>query len=409
MAHEARSAFYKIIDFETIKKNNLLEAIKNELSNKKKYILSENLKDIKNALNNSSKPSMIDRLSLDEKRIDDMIASIEDVINLPDPVGKIITSKVLKNGIRLQKIRVPIGVIGIIFESRPSVIMEVASLCIKSSNAVILRGGKEAQNTNRALFSIIKSCTEKLDFPKGFVEFLDIEDKSAIKHLCEQVGLIDLIIPRGGEGLIKAIDDYAKVPVIRHYKGICHAYVDKSADIDMALNICHNAKCQRPSVCNAIEKILVHEEIKEIFLNRLFVLFSSAKVQMRACEKSLLVCPKMDKANERDWQEEYLDLIIAIKVVKDIDEAISHINRYGSHHSDVIIAKDQKAQKSFLRKVDSAAVYVNASTRFTDGGQFGLGAEMGISTDKLHARGPMGLEELTTYKWVGLGNGQIRD
>lgn len=298
--------------------------------------------------------------------------------------------------------------IGIIFESRPNVIADVAALCLKSGNAVILRGGKEADNTNRAIMTAIDDALKKIDFCPFAVQMVPTLDRAAVSYLCQEKDLVDLIIPRGGEGLINAVSECATVPVIKHYKGICHIYVDAEANEEMALAICHNAKCQRPGVCNAAETILVHEAIAASFLPKLLHCFTEEGVEMRGDERARTICPSMVPAEESDWRTEYLDKIVSIKVIESTKDAINHINYFGSHHSDAIVSADKAAQLRFTKEVDSAAVYVNASTRFTDGYEFGLGAEMGISTDKLHARGPMGLEELTTYKWVGIGNGQIR-
>lgn len=404
---QAKVASYKLASLSREEKDNALHAMAKALHERREIIKAENAIDIKNARENDLAQSLIDRLMLDDKRIDDMIAGIEKIALLSDPVGKLITSSTLENGMELKKIRVPIGVIAIIFESRPNVVADVAALSLKSGNAVILRGGKEAEHSNRALIGAIEAGLSKINFPAFAVQMIPIVDRMAVNYLCQLNDCVDVIIPRGGESLIKAVSDCASVPVIKHYKGVCHIFVDESADQAMALNICHNAKVQRPGVCNAVESILVHETIAPDFLPKLHKLFEMAHVEMRGDEQTLKIIP-IKKAREEDWSTEYLDLIVSIKIVKNLNEAIYHINHYGSHHSDAIISEDKAAQLRFTKEVDSAAVYANASTRFTDGGVFGLGAEMGISTDKLHARGPMGLVELTTYKWVGLGSGQIR-
>ena len=409
LARLAKNASYKLAVTNTDDKNKALQAMASGIDQHRSQILAENRFDVVRAKESDTASALIDRLTLNDQRIDDMIDGIKAIMSLSDPVGKLITSKTLSNGLELKKVRVPIGVIGIIFESRPNVIADVAALCIKSGNAVILRGGKEADNTNRAIMTAIEDALKKIDFCPFAVQLVPTLDRAAVTYLCQQNNLVDLIIPRGGESLINAVTECATVPVIKHYKGICHIYVDASADESMALNICHNAKCQRPGVCNAVETILVHDAIAPSFLKLLHKRFSEAGVLMRGDELTRRYCPDMEQAEERDWSTEYLDLIVSIKVVESLHEAINHINYYGSHHSDAIISTDKASQLRFIKEVDSAAVYVNASTRFTDGFQFGLGAEMGISTDKLHARGPMGLEELTTYKWVGLGHGQIRD
>ena len=408
IAKQAKQASYKLAILDNTTKSRALEAIADALESNRSLIKAENALDIKLAHEKELSPALIDRLTLNDQRINDMVAGVRTVALLADPVGKLITSKVLPNKIELKKVRVPIGVIGIIFESRPNVVVDVAALCLKSGNAVILRGGSESDHSNRTLLNLINQGLEKVDFPPCAVQMLPIKDRIAINYLCKLNTYVDLIIPRGGEGLIRAVVDAATVPVIKHYKGICHIYVDQGADIPMALNICQNAKVQRPSACNAVETILVHENIAPNFLPKLGDIFNNNHVEMRGCEKTRVLMPSMKAASLEDWETEYLDLIVAVKIVSSVEDAINHINTHGSHHSDAIISADREAQNRFVLEIDSAAVYVNASTRFTDGAEFGLGAEMGISTDKLHARGPMGLNELTTYKWVGIGSGQIR-
>lgn len=408
IARNAKKTAYKLATLRAEDKNRALLEIAQAIHEQRSLIKAENALDLRAAKEAGLDDALIDRLCLNDKRIDDMVESIKKIADLSDPVGKLITHSVLDNGMELRKVRVPIGVIGIVFESRPNVVADVAALCLKSGNAVILRGGKEAAHSNRAIMDAIKSGFEKINFPQFAVQMIPVQDRAAISHLCRMEGLVDLVIPRGGEALIRAVADCATVPVIKHYKGVCHIYVDDSADQAMALSICHNAKCQRPGVCNAVESILVHENIAKSFLPKLHKDFQDAKVEMRGDVLARTICPSMKEATEEDWSTEYLSLIVSIKIVKNISDAIDHINTYGSHHSDAIVSADKSSQQRFVTEVDSAAVYVNASTRFTDGGQFGLGAEMGISTDKLHARGPMGLSELTTYKWVGLGQGQIR-
>ena len=409
LATLAKNASYKLSALTSEEKNRALLAIAKSIDEHRSLIKAENSLDVKAATAQSLAKPLIERLTLSDKAIDSMVESINSIVNLSDPVGKLITSRTLDNGVELRKIRTPIGVIGIIFESRPNVVTDVTALCLKSGNAVILRGGKEAEHSNRAIMKAIDEALTKIAFVPHAVQMIPIADRRAVTQLCRQNGLVDVIIPRGGEALIKAVSDAATVPVIKHYKGVCYVYVDEAADEDMALKICHNAKCQRPSACNAAESFLIHENIASTFLPRLSELFLAAEVEMRGDESCLAICPTMKAATEADWSTEYLDLIVSIKIVKNIGEAINHINHYGSHHSDAIVSSNKGAQLQFTKEVDSAAVYVNASTRFTDGGVFGLGAEMGISTDKLHARGPMGLEELCTYKWVGIGTGQIRD
>jgi glutamate-5-semialdehyde dehydrogenase len=307
------------------------------------------------------------------------------------------------------KRRVPIGVIAIIYESRPNVTADTACLCLKTSNAVILRGGREAARSNAAIADAMIEGGVKRGMPEHSVQLVRTADREAVRELVRLEGRVDLVIPRGGEALIRAVTEAALVPVIKHYKGVCHVYVDESADQEMALRIVENAKCQRPATCNAMEKLLVHEKIAGVFLPRVAARLFDRGVELRGDEASCRVVPQMKPATEEDWHAEYLDLILAVRVVPSVSAAVEHINRYGSRHSDAIVAASEEAQKVFADGVDSAAVYLNASTRFTDGGEFGMGAEIGISTDKLHARGPMGLEELTTYKYVVYGNGQLRE
>lgn len=406
MAKLAKNASYKLATLSSEEKVAALKAIAFGLKLFGSQIKAENQLDIRQAQEKGMASSLIDRLLINDQRLNQMIEGVLNIANQSDPIGQLITSKNI-DGMELKKVRVPIGVIGIIFESRPNIVADVAALCLKSGNAVILRGGSEAEHTNRAIINAINSSLEKIAFVPFCVQMVPIKDRECIKFLCEQSGLVDLIIPRGGEGLIKAVSDCARVPVLKHYKGICHIYVDQSANEEMALKILENAKCQRPGVCNAAETFLIHQDIAHAFLPKLFELFQN-RVQMLGCEKSRAICPKMDAATEEDWSSEYLDYIVSIKVVDSLKQAIDHINHYGSHHSDAIVSEDKAAQQTFIKEVDSACVYINASTRFTDGAVFGLGAEMGISTDKLHARGPMGVLELTSYKWVGIGNGHCR-
>ncbi len=407
LGRQAKHASYKLASLSSEEKNTALLAMAQAIDEDRAFIKSENAIDIANSQNSLAAP-LLERLLLNDKRIDDMIAGIKSIAEQSDPVGKLITSRKLDNGLLLRKIRVPIGVIAVIFESRPNVVADVAALCLKSGNAAILRGGKEADLSNRAIMAAINKGLSKLGFPPFSVQLVPISDRNAVSILCRLNQYIDLVIPRGGESLIRAVSDAATVPVIKHYKGLCHVYIDESADQEKALAICHNGKVQRPSVCNAIEAILIHEKIASEFLPKLTKIFDQAKVEMRGDAEACALIKNMKKACEEDYSTEFLDLIVSVKIVKDLSEAINRINHFGSHHSDAIISEDKNAQLRFSKEVDSAAVYINASTRFTDGGVFGLGAEIGISTDKLHARGPMGAVELCTYKWIGLGNGQIR-
>ncbi len=413
----ARSVLRKLSSLKTSQKNKALIIASELIDAERERIKEENEKDIKSAEDMGLKPSVIDRLTLNDKRIDGMIKVLRDVANLPDPVGEIVRMWTVPNGLKIGRMRVPLGVILIIYESRPNVTVEAASLCIKSSNAVILRGGKEAYNTNMILVDILRRALEETGIPADAVQFIDRQDREIVWELLKQEGKIDVAIPRGGEGLIRAVSENAKIPVIKHYKGVCNIYVDKDADLSKAYNIVFNAKVQRPSVCNAVENLLVHRDIAEIFLPRMAFYLGKAGVELRCDEESFSILksdPKLDfvqikRATEEDYYEEYLDLILAVKVVSDIDEAIDFIEKYGSKHSDAIVTENYTKAMKFLNEVDSSTVYVNASTRFTDGNEMGLGAEMGISTDKIHARGPVALEELTITKYVVFGEGHIRD
>ena len=353
--------------------------------------------------------AMLDRLELNDARIDDMIKGLHDVAVLKDPVGDEITAWNRPNGLHIRKVRAPIGVIGIIFESRPNVTCDAAALCFKTSNAVILRGGKEAIHSNLAIAKALQEGGEKKGLPTNAIQLVPTTDREAVRELCRMTDYLDLIIPRGGESLINAVIEMALVPVIKHYKGICHTYIDASADLKMAWAIAENAKCQRPGVCNAMETLLVHKDIATEYLPKMGAIFDAQNVTILGDSVCCQQIPSAQPASEEDWHEEYLDLTLSIRVVEHIEEAIDHINHYGSGHSDAIVTQDDHSQNQFLAEVDSSSVYVNASTRFTDGAEFGMGAEIGISTDKLHARGPMGLEELTTYKFVIEGTGQIRE
>ncbi len=416
-ASRARSSLRKLMSLNTSIKNRALLRASELLDRRREEIKEANLKDIETAKNLGLRQSVIDRLILNDKRIDGMIKVLRDVASLPDPVGEIIRMWSLPNGLRVGRMRVPLGVVFIVYESRPNVTIEAASLCMKSSNAVILRGGKEAVNSNRVLVDILKEASRDTGFPEEAIQFIDRTEREIVWELLKMEGKIDVAIPRGGENLIRAVTEHARVPVIKHYKGVCSVYVDRSADLRKAWNIVYNAKVQRPSVCNAIENLIVHRDILESFLPKMAYHLGKAGVELRCDEESLsliksdpsLSFVKAVPASEEDYYEEFLDLILAVKVVGDIEEAIEFIEKYGSRHSDAIVTEDYTAAMKFLREVDSAAVYVNASTRFTDGNEFGLGAEMGISTDKIHARGPMALEELTIPKFIVLGEGQVRD
>ncbi|WP_029551814.1 glutamate-5-semialdehyde dehydrogenase [Thermocrinis jamiesonii] len=413
----ARKVLRTLSSIPTEVKNRTLLTAAELLDKKRDHIKEQNKKDVEYAVAQGLSPALIDRLVLNDKRIDGMIKVLKDVASLPDPVGEITRMWTLPNGLRVGRMRVPLGVIFIVYEARPNVTVEAASLCIKSSNAVILRGGKEAINSNRALVELLREASVKEGFPEEAIQFIDRPEREIVWEILKMEGKVDVAIPRGGESLIRAVAENAKVPVIKHYKGVCNIYVDEEADLEKAYHIVYNAKVQRPSVCNAVENLIIHRNILNSFLPKMAYILGRAGVELRCDEESLKVIkshPKLDfvkavPATEEDYYEEFLDLILAIKVVGSLDEAIEFIEKYGSKHSDAIITENYTKAMKFLAEVDSAAVYVNASTRFTDGNEFGLGAEMGISTDKIHARGPMALEELTIQKFVILGNGQLRD
>ena len=410
IAKAAKEVSYKLIDISTEIKDRTLKKAAELIKEKQDLIEKENQKDLIAGEEKGLSKAMLDRLLLNEKRINGMIQVLHDVASLNDPVGEVIKMWKRPNGLKIGKMRVPLGVVGIIYESRPNVTVEAASLCIKSSNAVILKGGSEAINSNRVLVNILKEAAASEGFPEEAIQFIDTTDRSAVKEMLQLDEYIDVIIPRGGEGLIRFVAENARMPVIKHYKGVCHVFVDEFADLEKAWNICFNAKVQRPGVCNAMETMLVHSAIADAFLPAMIDMFKKVKVELRGCEKTRSYDPDYIKpATEDDWYAEYLDLILAVKVVDSLDEAIDHINTYGSHHSDAIVTENYTNGMKFLNRVDSAAVYINASTRFTDGNVFGLGAEMGISTDKVHVRGPMGLEDLTIPKYIIFGDGQIRE
>ena len=410
MGRKAVIASRELARLSARKKNASLLAMADEVEAQREAIKKANAQDVEVAKANGMTGAMIDRLALTDSRINSMAKGLRDVAGLKDPVGAVISRWIRPNGLEIVKVRVPIGVIAIIYEARPNVTADAAGLCFKTSNAVILRGGKESIQSNGAIVQALQGGGAKAGLPENAIQWVPTIDREAVKELVQLEGLVDLAIPRGGESLIRAVVEQARVPVIKHYKGVCHTYVDKSADLDKAVKICENAKCQRPGTCNAMETLLVHEEIAAKFLpiiaQRLGI---ELKVELRGDEATRAIVPTMKPAIEDDWYAEYLDLILAVKVVPSVTAAIEHINKYGSNHSDAIISNSEDAQKEFTHDVGAAVVYINASTRFTDGAEFGMGAEIGISTDKLHARGPMGLEELTTYKYVITGDGQVRE
>jgi glutamate-5-semialdehyde dehydrogenase len=379
------------------------------LKNRTEELISENRKDIEYAGEKGLSKALIDRLTLNEKRINEMAQGLVEVSQLPDPVGEVTRMWQRPNGMTVGKMRVPIGVIGIIYEARPNVTADATSLCLKAGNAVILRGGSEAINSNREIVNILRAVAKSEGIHEGAITFIDIPDREAIMELLKLEGIVDLIIPRGGEGLIRAVTENSRIPVLKHYKGVCHVFVDRDADLIMAEEICFNAKVQRPGTCNAMETMLVDEAVANTFLPKMLKRFKDAGVELRGCPKTISIYPDINEAKEEDFYNEYLDLILNVRVVKDMEDAMDHIAKYSSAHSDAIVTMNYDRAMRFLKEVDSSAVLVNASTRLNDGFQFGLGAEIGISTDKIHARGPMGLEELTCTKFIVLGSGQIRE
>lgn len=409
MAIEARQAAGVIGRCAASQKNQALVNMADLLEQRAETIFHENRKDLDRATEAGLSAAMLDRLTVTEKTIAAMTAGLREVAAVEDPVGTMGETRVRPNGLRVSKMRIPLGVIGIIYESRPNVTIDAAGLCLKSGNAVILRGGSEALHSNRALAGIIGQALRSVDLPSQAAQVVPTKDRRAINVLLAQEEFIDLIIPRGGEGLIRFVVGNSKIPVLKHYKGVCHVFVDHTADLQMAEGICYNAKVQRPGVCNAMETMLVHEQVAMDFLPAMARRFAPAGVQLRGCPKTCAILGDIASATDADWPAEYLDLILAVKVVDDMQDAMEHIARYGSNHTEVIVTSDYGRASRFVRDVDASVVIVNASTRFNDGGQLGLGAEMGISTSKLHAFGPMGLQELTTQKFVVLGDGQVRE
>lgn len=371
-------------------------------------ILAANAVDLAAARENGMRDAMLDRLTLTEARIEAMAQGVEDVAAQRDPVGRVLSGETRPNGLKIEKVTVPMGVIGIIFEARPNVTSDAAALCLMAGSAVILRGGKEAFHSNMAVTSVLQAALERAGLPRTAVQLVQDTSRESSREMMGLVGYLDLLIPRGGAGLIRAVVENARVPVIETGVGNCHVYVDESADIDMAAEIIFNAKTSRPSVCNAIETILVHEKIAERALPAIAARLREKQVELRGDDRTRAILPEAVPASEADWETEYLDYILAVRVVDSLDEAVAHIARYSSGHSECIVTRDLRAAEAFTARVDSAAVYVNASTRFTDGGEMGLGAEIGISTQKLHARGPMGLNEIVSYKYVIRGDGQVR-
>ena len=407
-AQRARRAAARLALMSRAEKDRLLLLMADALESGADAILKANARDVKQAEEKGLSRAPIDRLLLNERRIREMAEGLREIAALPDPVGEVIEGRRLPNGLEITKVRVPLGVVGIIYESRPNVTVDAAGLCLKSGNAVVLRGGSEAIHSNLALVKVLNDAGIPAGLPEGAIEIIETTDREAAAQLMQLDEYLDVLIPRGGGDLIRRVKRESTVPVIETGEGNCHIYVDASARLDRAEEIVVNAKCQRPGVCNAAETLLVHRQVAAEFLPRLGARLTELRVELRACEEARHSLPGAVPATEEDWATEFLALILAVRVVAGVEEAIAHINRYGTKHSEAIITEDLENARRFVREVDAAAVYVNASTRFTDGGQFGLGAEMGISTQKLHARGPMGVREMTSYKWVVMGQGQIR-
>ena len=404
MGRQARAAAYRLAQLSSEEKNAILRAMASSIRANAAALMQANDKDLAAGVEKGLSAAMLDRLRIDEARIEAMAAGIDQVATLPDPVGQVMDAWERPNGIRIEQVRVPIGTIGIIYESRPNVTADAAALCFKTGNATILRGGSEAIHSNLAIAAALASAGA----PEHAIQLIPFTDRESVAALAQMDKWLDLIIPRGGKGLIETVVSLARMPVIKHYDGICHLFVDQAANLDMAVKLTVDAKTQKCGVCNALETLLVHEAVAAEFLPMVAAALRAKNVELRGCEKTCAIINDCIPANDADWDTEYLDLILSIKVVNSIDEAIDHINTHGSHHTDTIVTEDQAAAERFLRSVDSACVFHNVSNRFADGGEFGFGAEIGISTDKLHARGPMGLRELTSYQYRVRGTGQTK-
>ncbi len=408
IAERAKEASRVLAKIPSQPKNSALISMADELISHSGFIVEENNKDIEDAQKRGLSPSFIDRLTLTPSRIKAMAEGLKQIASLPDPVGEVIRMWRRPNGLLVGRMRIPLGVVAIVYEARPNVTADAAGLCLKAGNSVILRGGSESIRSNMAIGSVLGDALEKNSLPREAVQIVPVTDRALVLELLKLEDYIDLVIPRGGEGLIRFVSENSKIPVLKHYKGVCHIFVDEFADLEMAENICLNAKVQRPGVCNSMETLLVHEGVSEKFLPRMVKKFEENGVEIRGCPRTKEIVPRVKEASEEDWYAEYLDLILSVKVVKGIDEAIDHMEKYGSMHTEAIITRDYKNAQYFLNSVNSSTVLVNASTRFSDGYELGLGAEIGISTSKLHAFGPMGVEELTTTKFIIYGDGQIR-
>jgi len=408
MAVNARKASFELASLSTATKNRMLLMMADAIIANSATLIVENSKDLASGREKGLSPAMLDRLMLDEKRISSIADALREVAALPDPVGEVTRMQKRPNNLMVGKMRIPLGVIGIVYESRPNVTADAAALCLKSGNAVILRGGSEAIHSNRAIAAVLQKVLQELSIPTAALSLIPFTEREGVLEMLKQEDSIDLIIPRGGESLIRFVVENSRIPVIKHYKGVCHAFVDKDADIDKALSIIINGKTQRPGVCNALETVLIHRDIAASFVPKMVQALSELKVELRGDVEFKNIAPQVVTATEDDWAAEYLELILACKIVGSLAEAVEHINNYGSLHSEVIITENYSNAQRFVREVNSSCVLVNASTRFNDGGQLGLGAEIGISTTKLHSFGPMGLEDLTTTKFVVYGEGQIR-
>jgi glutamate-5-semialdehyde dehydrogenase len=409
LGKRAKTAARQLAPLTSEEKNKALLVMADKLEARSAFLVEENQKDLEYAKKGGASSAILDRIALNSSRVQGMAKGLRDVAALPDPVREVVKMWRRPNGLQVGRMRIPLGVIGIIYEARPNVTADAAALCLKSGNAVILRGGSEAHHSNQAIGAALREACADTLVPQDAVQVVNRKDHALVNELLQLEEYIDLIIPRGGEELIRTVAANSKIPVIKHYKGVCHVYVDNETSLEMAERICFNAKVQRPSVCNAMETLLVHEGVAPKFLPAMISKFQSAGVEIRGCDKTRALLPGLSKATEDDWSTEYLDLILAVRVVKDMDEAIEHIQRYGSEHTDSIVTTNYQKSREFIDRVNSSAVMVNASTRFNDGGELGLGAEIGISTSKIHAFGPMGLEELTTTKFVVFGDGQIRE
>jgi glutamate-5-semialdehyde dehydrogenase len=409
LAVQAKKASRGMAGLSTRKKNNVLLRMADALEEQKEFIAKENEKDLAAGREKGLSSAMLDRLHLSDKVMASMISGLKEVAALPDPVGEVNDMNKRPSGIVVGRMRIPLGVIGMIYESRPNVTVDAAALCLKAGNAILLRGGSEAIHSNLALAQVFQEVLSAENVDAAAIQVIPVTDREAVTYMLELEEQIDLIIPRGGEGLIRFVAENSRIPVLKHYKGVCHVFVDETADFEMAVNIVMNSKVQRPGVCNALEGLLVHEAIAREFLTQVGAELKKAGVEIRGCEKTCAILADAVKATDDDWGMEFLDLILAVKVVSDLDAAMDHIAQYGSQHTESIITASYPNSQRFLKEVDASAVMINASTRFSDGGEFGLGAEIGISTTKLHAYGPMGLKELTTKKFIVFGEGQVRE